>query len=181
MTKTKMKRASSSKKIKRVQVASQATSRRSSRRIVITEDGAFVIRRLSGLDFLMSDTPIVRPQELTAKQKREAELKKATDAKSEVFSDYVKTLITRSPVSEAIFELADATFSLEATEDAIEHRSSKITLDDVATEEFCISVFDLSQSTIETLMTEIQKHSNLLQSAGLGARLDNFRDEHTDD
>lgn len=166
---------------KTVFVATPETTRLSSRRIVETPNGLFVIRRLRGLDLISSGTPIELPVEKITPENTEqlaSELSEKIDKDERSAVKWSRFLLQQGVVSEPIHvgKIGDAaTWSLTPFEGSTVLMSYRISLDREPGEGE-ISAFDLDDETLRSLVTAIAEFSRFTRFAGLENRLGNFRE-----
>lgn len=165
-------------------VPTRSSVRKRSRKIVITADGVFVIKKLSGLDFMMSKSPVLtiaKSAEIVRKEKSMASALKRAAKEIESKEDrFVRVLLERGIVSETIFKHIHEDGSIEffldnVDEKSEELRTSRVVISDETEDEYAISAFDLSDSALAQLSEEVKEFSKMFVAAETEAQLDNFR------
>lgn len=162
-------------------VATPAGMRSKSRRIISTPDGLFVIRRITGLDYLESATPLI--MEAAAKLKgatetiRQKEAERLAKKYEGDAASLTRVIITRGVVPTEIYrDGEDWTLEDSAVGEEVREKTQTfgLTLTEEDTEDR-ISAYNLSQETILLLIRSIKEISGFGPAADLGDRLRNFR------
>lgn len=174
-------------------VATSASLRASSRRIVSTPDGLFVVRKVGGLDFLESNEELLRESVVQLKgateNAREAARQKIVEETSKNVASLTTVMLTRGVVAATIYESGakdDRAFTLEDpgvnAVDLVTHESSRLELTEEPKALDAVSAYDLSEETIVIIMDAIRNVSGTTATTDLETRLKSFRNpKHNDD
>jgi len=166
----------------------------------MTPDGVFVIRRLTGLDFVLSKSPLITLRDAAAavesKGKEQALEALAAETDAERLA---RIVIERGTVSDEVYRLKES----DAIVNAADHSqvspakyswyldkpkggemftTSRVLMSEELPddEELVISAFDLDDDSLVILSQEIKAFSKLTKTAALDTQLDNFRTRSAD-
>lgn len=160
-------------------IATPAGVRSTSRRIIGTPDGLFVIRRLVGLDFLESSTPLI--MEAAAKLKgataaiRQKEAERLAKKYEGDTARLTGVILTRGVVPTTVWKRGEEYF-LDGEAGDEEKKTFGLCLEDEDTEDR-ISAYNLNQETVIILIQGVKELSGMKPAGGLEDRLRSFRDD----